>query len=51
MASETGAGTLTCVQRSGDMLFVPPMWSHAVLNLAESIGFATEIEWGVVSLD
>ena len=28
------------------MIFVPEAWGHAVLNLAESIGVASEFEWG-----
>lgn len=27
-------------------MFVPEAWGHAVLNLAESIGVASEFEWG-----
>lgn len=27
-------------------MFVPEMWAHAVLNEAESIGFASEFAWG-----
>ena len=42
---------LHCVQGAGDILFVPPMWSHAVLNLGESIGYAIELEWGNAELD
>eukprot|EP00056_Hartaetosiga_gracilis_P005825 m.89550 g.89550 ORF g.89550 m.89550 type:complete len:796 (+) comp12296_c0_seq12:23-2410(+) len=37
---------LGCVQESGDVMFVPEMWSHAVINEAESIGFASEFAWG-----
>ena len=37
---------MECVQESGDIVFVPEGWGHAVLNLAESIGFASEFEWG-----
>ena len=32
-----------CVQRPGDVLFVPDNWGHAVLNLAPSVGFASEV--------
>lgn len=32
-------------QVSGDILFVPSLYTHQVLNLAESIGFATEIHY------
>ncbi|EGD77594.1 hypothetical protein PTSG_08691 [Salpingoeca rosetta] len=37
---------LECIQESGDVVFVPEMWAHAVLNEAESIGFASEFAWG-----
>lgn len=37
---------LECMQESGDVVFVPEGWGHAVLNVAESIGFASEFEWG-----
>jgi uncharacterized protein YjlB len=37
---------MECVQESGDIVFVPEGWGHAVLNLAESIGFASEFQWG-----
>ena len=33
---------LECTQRSGDVLYVPKYWSHAVLNTRESIGIARE---------
>lgn len=32
-------------QNSGDTLFVPSLYTHQILNLAESIGFATEIHY------
>ena len=35
---------LHCIQEPGDVLFVPEAWSHGVLNLAESIGYAFEFE-------
>lgn len=35
-----------CIQEAGDVLFVPQAWSHAVHNLAESVGFASEFVWG-----
>jgi hypothetical protein len=47
----TQSNTLRCIQRAGDVLFVPPMWSHATLNLDESVGFSTELEWGQLILD
>ena len=33
---------LECVQKDGDVLYVPKYWSHAVLNTKESIGIARE---------
>ena len=33
---------LECMQRAGDILYVPKYWSHAVLNTRESIGIARE---------
>jgi hypothetical protein len=29
-----------CIQEPGDIIFVPDGWSHAVQNLAESVGYA-----------
>lgn len=37
---------LECVQHPGDLVFVPDMWGHAVINLRESIGFASEFVYG-----
>ena len=34
---------LECVQRSGEVLFVPTNWYHGLLNLETSIGIAVEI--------
>ena len=34
---------LECVQRSGDVVFVPEGWQHATINLANSVGIATEL--------
>ena len=39
-------GTLQCTQRAGDVLYVPPGWGHAVINLNTSVGVA--IEFGSV---
>lgn len=46
-ALRAAGGVLECVQESGDVLFVPEAWGHATLNLAESIGAASEFEWGM----
>ena len=35
-----------CVQHTGEVLYVPAMWSHATINLDESIGLAVEFDTG-----
>ncbi len=40
------APPLECVQYPGDMMFVPDMWGHGVINLKESIGLASEFVYG-----
>ena len=30
------------VQEAGDVLYVPPQWTHATLSLAESVAVAVE---------
>jgi hypothetical protein len=35
-------GMLQCTQRAGDVLYVPPGWGHAVLNMNTSVGVAIE---------
>lgn len=37
---------LECVQYPGDMVFVPDMWGHAVINLREGVGVASEFVYG-----
>lgn len=37
---------LECVQYPGDLVYVPDMWGHAVINLRESIGIASEFVYG-----
>ena len=41
-AVDAGRAPLLAVQRPGEVVHVPPAWSHAVLNLKESIGVAEE---------
>jgi len=41
-----GSQPLECVQYPGDMIFVPDMWGHGVINLKESIGLASEFIYG-----
>ena len=31
-------------QQAGEIVFIPRHWSHQVINLAETIGFAIEIQ-------
>ena len=31
-----------CVQRPGDVVYIPENWGHAVVNLADSIAVAYE---------
>jgi hypothetical protein len=35
---------LVCEQHAGDVVLLPALWGHATLNLAPSIGFATELQ-------
>lgn len=37
---------LECMQHSGDLVFIPDMWGHAVINVRESIGLAAEFIYG-----
>ena len=37
---------LECVQHPGDMVFIPDMWGHGVINLRESVGVASEFVYG-----
>ena len=37
---------LECVQYPGDMVFIPDMWGHGVINLRESMGVASEFVYG-----
>ena len=40
--ADRGIQSLTCVQTAGDVLIVPEIWGHGVLNLQESVAIATE---------
>lgn len=37
---------LECLQYPGDLMFVPDMWGHAVINLREGVGVASEFIYG-----
>ena len=37
-------GALQCVQGAGDLLFVPNMWAHAVLNVEDVVATAIELD-------
>ena len=41
---EAGCAELVCVQEGGDVVYVPRLWGHAVLNLQQSVGAAVEFE-------
>eukprot|EP00211_Chloroparvula_japonica_P005161 CAMPEP_0119154026 /NCGR_PEP_ID=MMETSP1310-20130426/50194_1 /TAXON_ID=464262 /ORGANISM="Genus nov. species nov., Strain RCC2339" /LENGTH=836 /DNA_ID=CAMNT_0007146519 /DNA_START=40 /DNA_END=2547 /DNA_ORIENTATION=- len=34
---------LRCIQRSGDVLYIPELWSHATYNHAPAVGYAFEL--------
>lgn len=36
------APSILVVQRAGDVMYVPALWGHATLNVAQSIGVAHE---------
>ena len=42
---------LECVQRDGDVIFVPASWGHATLNVEASIGVAFELRFDHAALD
>ena len=37
-AAGTGYRPLECIQRAGDLLYLPASWSHLTLNVGEAIG-------------
>ena len=37
-----GVHSLSCVQTAGDVIIVPEIWGHGVLNIQESVAVATE---------
>ena len=38
--AKADAGAVHCVQRAGEVMFVPEGWGHGVLNLEASVGYA-----------
>ena len=40
---EQGFQPMECVQLQGDVLIVPELWGHAVLNVQESVAVASEV--------
>ncbi|XP_065839382.1 uncharacterized protein [Oscarella lobularis] len=44
--TEYQSDAMECVQEAGDVLYVPDMWGHGVINLQESVGFASEFIYG-----
>ena len=45
-SEQQSSGALECVQRSGEVLFVPEMWGQASLSLRESVGVTAEFVYG-----
>ena len=41
---QQGIEVQECIQEQGDVLYIPEHWTHGVLNLAESVGIATEFD-------
>lgn len=37
---------LQCTQEEGDLIYVPDMWGHAIVNAEDSIGYAIEFHQG-----
>ena len=44
--AQGGDRPFECTQRQGDLMYVPEAWGHAVLNLAEAVGYAGEFSHG-----
>ena len=40
-----------CIQESGDLVYIPDGWGHAVENLAESVGYALEFDWAAKNVN
>lgn len=40
---------IECTQQAGELLFVPRGWSHATLNIGESIAVGGQLEWGPIA--
>lgn len=36
----------TVTQKQGELIFVPTQWSHATINMQETIGIAVEVDVG-----
>jgi hypothetical protein len=36
---------LHCLQEAGDVIFVPTGWAHAILNMKETVGIASEFRY------
>ena len=40
----TSPRAIECIQRPGDVVYVPENWGHAVINLADSVAVAYELQ-------
>ena len=38
---------LECIQRAGEIAFIPELWGHGVINLAETVAIATEAKFSL----
>lgn len=39
---EAGFRPLECVQKAGDVLYLPSLWNHMTLNIGETIGVGAQ---------
>ena len=48
---DDGFSPMECVQLQGDVLIVPELWGHAVLNVQDSVAVASEVRGSSFRLD
>jgi hypothetical protein len=42
-----GYRPLECVQRAGDIMFVPAGWTHGTMNIGDTVGIGGQSSWGL----
>ena len=47
LSEEKGFQHLECVQQAGDVMIVPELWGHGVVNLQDTLAVATELKGGM----